>query len=271
LGRIFMWVPVHMSDHYYDPHKEYCGLYLVSKIELPDFGPTSELIRIFNKRNISLLSINSHRVGDLIYDFVTVDFTGKKKMKNEIRKEIIEKFGDRLQLFECVETGIPGFVYNKKGFPLVFNINDELIQVAAIGVHGWETLFRGLIERYGEGGTVIIWFMGMDMGENSARRVMRLKGQFNCAERIKISLSRLQSLGWGKFEIAECDEDGKKIVIRVRDSLEELVTHDIEGYESNFLRGFLVGLISILFGKACRGTETKCVRKGDEFCEFLIR
>ncbi len=192
-------------------------------------------------------------------------------MKNEIRKEIIEKFGDRLQLFECVETGIPGFVYNKKGFPLVFNINDELIQVAAIGVHGWETLFRGLIERYGEGGTVIIWFMGMDMGENSARRVMRLKGQFNCAERIKISLSRLQSLGWGKFEIAECDEDGKKIVIRVRDSLEELVTHDIEGYESNFLRGFLVGLISILFGKACRGTETKCVRKGDEFCEFLIR
>ncbi len=266
-----MWVPVHLSDHFYDPHRDYCGLYLVSKIELPEFGPTSELINIFNRRNISLLSINSHRKGDLAYDFVIVDLTGKKKMKNEIRKEIVEQFGDRLQLFECVETGIQGFVYNKNGFPLVFNFNDEYTQAAAIGIYGWKTLFQGLIERFGEGGMVIIWFMGMDMGENSARRVMRLKGEFNCFERIRISLSRLQSLGWGKFEIAECNEDGKKIIIRVRDSFEELITSEIEGYESTFLRGYLVGLISILFGKACRGTETKCVRKGDEFCEFLIR
>lgn len=266
-----MWVPVHLSDHYYDPDKEYCGLYLVSKIELPSFGPTSELIKIFNRRNISLLTINSHRKGDLIYDFIIIDLTGKKRLKEEIRKEILDKFGDRLRLFECIETGIPGFVFNKNGFPLVFNFNDEYTPVAAIGIHAWKTLFEGLIERFGAGGSVIIWFMGMDMGENSARRVMRLKGSFSCPDRIKISLSRLQSLGWGKFEIAECDESGKRVVIRVRDNFEELATLDMEDYESNFLRGFLVGLISVLFGKACRGTESKCIKKGDKYCEFVIR
>jgi len=41
-----MWMPVHLSDHYYDPERDYCGLYIVAKIELPEFGPTTELLKI---------------------------------------------------------------------------------------------------------------------------------------------------------------------------------------------------------------------------------
>jgi len=50
---------VHISDHYYDPYKHYCGLYIVSKLKLPEFGPTSELIRIFDERGIVLMSRTS--------------------------------------------------------------------------------------------------------------------------------------------------------------------------------------------------------------------
>lgn len=266
-----MWMPVHISDHYFDQNRNYCGLYVVSKIELPDFGPTSELVKIFDKRGIILITISSHQKDNIAYDFVIVDLTGKKHLKEDIRKEILDKFGKRLLLFECVETGVPGFIYNVKGFPLVFNFSDDYIPMAALSINSWRNLLEGLVDRYGAGGLVIIWHMGNDAGEEKARQIMRLKGDLSCTDRIKIALARLQSFGWGRFEIRECDEDGKRIVIRVYDNFEDLVTKDLKDYQNNFLEGYLVGLISILFGKACRGVEQKCIKKGHKYCEFLIR
>jgi len=84
---------VHLSDHYYDPYKHYCGLYVVSKLKLPEFGPTSELIKIFDERGIILMSITSHQKDGLAYDFVTVDLTLKLDQKDAIEKEIQEVWG----------------------------------------------------------------------------------------------------------------------------------------------------------------------------------
>jgi predicted hydrocarbon binding protein len=266
-----MWMPVHLSDHYYDPAREYCGLYIVAKIELPEFGPTTELLKIFDKCGIVLITITSHQKDLVAYDFIIVDLTGKKHMVKELKKEIKKKFGKRLLLFECTNTGIPGFIYNMRGFPLIFNFNDSYLPMAAMSTTVWRSLFEGLMKRFGSGGSVILWFMGNDAGEGKARSLQNLKGNLSNAERIKIALARLQSFGWGKFELIECDDQGKRVVIRVHDNFEDIVTKDIEGYQNSFIRGFLVGFVCTLFNRACRGIETKCINKGDPFCEFLIR
>lgn len=264
-------MPVHLSDHYYDPGRSYCGLYISSKIVLPDFSPTAEIIRLFNKRGILLLNITSHQKDFVTHDFVIADLTGKEGVKDEIIKEIKESFGDKLIHIECAETGVQGFIYNVKGFPLIFNFSDRLIPVAALSIETWRTLFQGLIKRFGAGGMTLLWFMGNDAGEGKGLDLIKLKGSLTNVDRIKIALARLQSFGWGVFELVECDEKTNKIVIRVKENFEENAAKDIKGYQNSFLRGFLVGLISLLFNSPCRGIETKCVNKGDPYCEFVIR
>ncbi len=192
-------------------------------------------------------------------------------MKDEIIKEIKESFGDRLIHIECAETGVPGFIYNIRGFPLIFNFSDRLIPVATLSIETWRTLFQGLIKRFGAGGMTLLWFMGNDAGEGKGLDLIKLKGSLTNVDRIKIALARLQSFGWGVFELVECDEKANKIVIRVKENFEENATKDIKGYQNSFLRGFLVGLMSVLFNSPCRGIETKCVNKGDPYCEFVIR
>jgi hypothetical protein len=266
-----MWMPVHLSDHYYEKDKQYCGLYVVSKVELPDFSPTAELIRIFNKRGILIVSASIHLVNLTTTDFFIVDLTGKVNLKKSIRKEIIDCLSDRLLLFEFIETGVDGFIYNVKGFPLVFNFSDKYTPMAALGAESWMELLKGLMDRFGESGMVIIYEMGNGAGENKAEELKRLHSSLKCRDLILMALAQLQSFGWGRFEIMSCDEEGKRIRIRIFDDFEDIVTMDMPDYKSSLLRGFLVGLVSKLFYKACRGTIEKCIKMGDEHCEILIR
>ena len=265
-----MQMPIHLADHYYDPNKKYCGLYIVAKMELPAFGPTTELIRIFDKRAIPLLTINSHTKDGNVYNFLMVDLTDKEGAKEEIVEEIKTVFANRLVYFRCIDTGIKGFIYNINGFPLIFNFSNNHSQAAALTASTWKTLIMGIVKRYGVGASVILWYMGNDAGEGKARIMMGLQGLSN-VEMVKIGLARLQSLGWGRFDLIECDELGKRVVIRVFDNFEEMITKELLDYQNSFLKGFLVGLISTIFGKACRGIEVKCVNKGDPYCEFLLR
>lgn len=263
-------MPVHLSDHYYDPDRQYCGLYIVSKVVLPDFSPTAEIIRIFNRRGIYLLNITSHQKDLITHDFVIADLSEKELLKEELEKEIKERLGENLISMECVETGIPGFIYNVKGFPLVFNFSDNFSLAAAMSIDTWKKLFQGLMKRFGAGGLTLLWFMGNDAGEGSGLSLLKLKGPLINVDRVKIALARLQSFGWGLFELVECDEMNNKIIIRVHENFEEIATKEINGYQNSFLRGFLVGLVSTLFNTPCRGIETKCINKGDLYCEFKI-
>ncbi|MEM4214024.1 MAG: hypothetical protein QXZ28_02410, partial [Candidatus Methanomethylicaceae archaeon] len=188
-----MQVPVHLSDHYYESGRSFCGLYIVSKIELPDFSPTAELIKIFNRRGILLLNITSHQKNYVTHDFVIADLTGKEAQKEEILGEIRRIFGHRLVSIECIDTGVPGFIYNVKGFPLIFNFSENYSPVAALSVHTWKTLFQGLIKRFGAGGMTLLWFMGNDAGEGKGLDLVKLKGSLSNVERMKIAFARLQS------------------------------------------------------------------------------
>ncbi|MGQ9759917.1 MAG: V4R domain-containing protein [Candidatus Methanomethylicaceae archaeon] len=264
-------MPVHLSDHYYDPDRNYCGLYIVSKVVLPDFSPTAEMIRIFNRRGILLLNISSHQKDFITYDFVIIDLSEKEHLKEEIEKEIKERFGTNLISMECIETGVPGFIYNINGFPLIFNFSDNLLPAAAMAINTWKMLFQGLMKRFGADGLTLLWFMGNDAGEGNGIELLKLKGTLTNVDRIKIAFARLQSFGWGRFELVECDDKANRIIIRVYDNFEESATKEIKGYQNSFLRGFLVGLISLLFNSPCRGIETSCINKGDPCCEFMIR
>ncbi|MBC7121156.1 MAG: hypothetical protein H5T33_06245 [Candidatus Methanosuratus sp.] len=263
-------MPVHINDIYYDPEKQFCGMYIASKASMPDFDPTIELLNILNKNKVCLLSISSHRSEDVVHNFIILDLTDKSKLKENMIKNIHEIFGSRLVYFECAESGVPGLIYNVNGYPVILNVSGHPMQVAAMTTSGWKNLVIGMIRRYKGDATLMLWNMGNDFGEAHGKFLLEIKN-LSDKNRIMIGLAVLQALGWGKFDLAECDEFGKVVVIRATENFEELITRELLEYENRFLLGFFVGLVSRVFDKACRGTEVKCIKLGDPYCEFLIK
>ncbi|MDI9644702.1 MAG: 4-vinyl reductase [Candidatus Verstraetearchaeota archaeon] len=263
-------MPVHINDIYYEPEKQFCGLYVAAKIAVPDFDPTLELLAVLNESKVCFLSISSHRSNDVVHNFVTLDLTDKPKLKEEIVEKVSEKFGSRLTYLECADSGVPGLIFNVNGYPVILNLSGRPLQVAAMTTTGWKNLVMGMIRRYGADATLMLWNMGSDFGEAHGKILADIRG-LSDRNRIRIGLAVLQALGWGKFELTECDEFGKLVVIRATENFEELITREMLDYENRFLLGFFVGLVSRVFDKACRGTEVKCTKLGDPYCEFVIR
>ncbi len=263
-------MPVHINDIYYDPERQFCGLYIASKISMPDFDPTLELLRILNQNKVCFLSISSHRSEGVVHNFITLDLTENPGLKEELVKRIKEKFGTMLVYLVCADSGVPGLIYNVDGYPVILNVSGHPIQVAAMTTSGWKNLVMGMIRRYKSEATLMLWNMGNDFGEAQGKYLLEMKG-LSDRNRIRIGLAILQALGWGKFELTECDDFGKTVVISAKENFEELITWELLDYENRFLLGFFVGLVSKVFDKACRGTEVKCMKLGDPQCQFVIK
>jgi len=76
-------------------------------------------------------------------------------------------------------------------------------------------------------------------------------------------------LGWGKFSIEENNID--ELVIRVENSFIARGYGNSEVPVCHFLRGYNAGLAEVLKGKNIDAEEVRCVVKGDEFCEFVMK
>jgi predicted hydrocarbon binding protein len=107
------------------------------------------------------------------------------------------------------------------------------------------------------------------MGRESAEAMRSLKAlQLNASNKINIAFIQLQILGWGKYEIEI--PDNKHINIKIYDNFECMVTKDLKGYQSSFMRGMFTGLAALLLDKKVNCAEKKCIRNGDPHCEFAL-
>jgi predicted hydrocarbon binding protein len=88
-----------------------------------------------------------------------------------------------------------------------------------------------------------------------------------------ISLDRIADAGpktWGRYysigsiEVVEYDKGGKYMVIRIR----SLKIHLLY---CQTLLGLLPSIIKMVLGKEVFCEETKCIHRGDEYHEFLLK
>ncbi|QOJ79158.1 hypothetical protein IG193_01470 [Infirmifilum lucidum] len=78
-------------------------------------------------------------------------------------------------------------------------------------------------------------------------------------------------MGYGVLEILEWSDE--KFVARVHDNVECKALAGIEEAESMMIRGMLAGFVAASWGVGMRDvlpSETKCVKRGDPYCEFVI-
>jgi predicted hydrocarbon binding protein len=90
---------------------------------------------------------------------------------------------------------------------------------------------------------------------------------------IKTLQSLFEVYGLGKLEIVNLDNAGKKVTLRIKGSslaLAQLEKGKVKTTVCTLTCGVLAGIFSYIFKKDVDCSETKCIAKGDDICEFMV-
>jgi len=132
---------------------------------------------------------------------------------------------------------------------------------------------EGLSRVFGTGASTILYEMGKELGVNVIRSM-----QEKTKNPIKLSSLGLKHgslLGWGKFQVNAAQLLKMATLRTMKVRVYDCFVAKALGYNGqascHLFRGFLVGTSQTLAGGTCSCEETKCLSKGDPYCEFILR
>jgi predicted hydrocarbon binding protein len=137
-------------------------------------------------------------------------------------------------------------------------------------------IYRAWHERlyriFGTGAATILFEMGRGLGEDA---VKILKKKFNNPSLVPLGLKHALYLGWGEFKVSKTQllkmAFVKSLTIKVERGFIPKAVGDQEEAACHFLRGFFVGAFETYTGEKCSCEETRCMAKGDPYCEFRLK
>ena len=120
-------------------------------------------------------------------------------------------------------------------------------------------------------GSSLVWYMA---GKGAGRSMAKIfKRNLTEEENFEAVLDKIKahyaSWGWGRIERALLREKTGEFIIRIYDNAFAREQHS-QVPSCYFLKGYIEGLIETLTGKHATSEETKCMAKGDHYCEFQI-
>jgi len=158
------------------------------------------------------------------------------------------------------------FIFDDYFFPLVFG--DERAVIFRKEVY--KALFTGLREKFGSAGEAMLYYQGFNVGYALYGNHMSIA----CKETeclIELAKAFCRTLGWAIIDHEKIDMKKGRAKIQVYQNFECEVGKGSEKPYSQFFRGVIAGWFQRFFGKPVEIKETKCIAKGDAYCEFLIR
>ncbi len=250
-GRIFL-IPPNME------------VYGISVLSSGDPKALYEIIEVFKKYDLSIMQIIGStpllEKGTLTTFFL--DFTNSDvnldDIVSEVRKLIfVEK------VFTIKPTG--NLLIDRYHFPLIV-ANERIILLSMSWLKG---LLHTPREKFGEGVEAFFYHQGRILGESVYDSTKDL------AVKDLDTLIRLLELlflayGLGVLKVVKLDLKKPLIIVRIYDSFECSLCERQEKPYSHLLRGILAGFASKVLNMQLTAIETKCIAKGDEFCEFVI-
>lgn len=110
---------------------------------------------------------------------------------------------------------------------------------------------------------------GYTGGSLSAQKYKEIHG-FSDREVLAFMMNMGAEIGWGHFTLDRYDAEEKALRVTVRNSpFAESYGASPDGV-CHLIRGVLGGTASVLFGRDCRASETRCLARGDEHCVFEV-
>ena len=106
-----------------------------------------------------------------------------------------------------------------------------------------------------------------------SRSSQRYKEVFNYSDEeiVAFMCSMGREIGWGDFEVEEFDQQGRELVVIVRNSAFAEAYGSADQGVCHMIRGVMAGMAAGIFGTDVRSDETHCRAKGDDLCRFVVR
>ena len=224
-----------------------------------------KVIKFFEKIYLNYCKVISCSIHSISEDEVQIlAFIGGDGEKlNNLTKILKEEYPE----LSYVKSNVKGFmidVYASKLFIL-----PDVRVVVLLGKE-IKDIIRGFYKKFGESASIFLYYLGFSGGSYLAKMISEktsLNGRKGLIEILKL----IQALGLGKIELVKYDIFPKiDIKIRVYDSIECSAFEKSSKPVSQFVRGYLAGLLAEQTGKEVEVIEEKCIAVGDKYCEFHI-
>ena len=169
---------------------------------------------------------------------------------------------------EVIEPKIRGFIADTS-FPLIIG--------GARAVLLDESALKGLLlkfrERLGTGGEAMLYHIGLDVGKERWRYILRMAEEIGAErfmDKVSIAAEVFRSMGYGIMRIRELREELPHAVLEVWDCIECQLGRPAKRPFSQFIRGLLAGITSVIYEMDMYALETRCIAVGDPHCLFEI-
>jgi predicted hydrocarbon binding protein len=116
----------------------------------------------------------------------------------------------------------------------------------------------------------VLYNAGKEIGEHAAKRLnemFRIEGK----ELIQALAQAGKATGWGITEVNSISMKRHRAKIIVKECFEAAAWRKKPYNVCHWTRGYLAGYMSTVFRKSVEANETKCIARGDSYCEFEIR
>ncbi len=160
-----------------------------------------------------------------------------------------------------------GFVANPYFFPLIFGDERAVIFLK----RGYEGLIKHGRKKLGSGFDAILYLEGYNLGANTFLRWYKELADKSSENLLKMAKTLFQQVGYGIIVIESVNTERAEAIIRIYDNFECELFRGSDKPESHLVRGMIAGWFSQFFNKNVIAIETKCIAKGDPYCEFQIK
>ena len=151
-------------------------------------------------------------------------------------------------------------------FPVMYGDSRAIIMPIVVFQALWDGFERILTD---SGMAVLLYNSGKQTGvmlANCMKQMFKLEGK----DVIRAMAQALRNMGWGVLKIKKINVEYSYALLTMEESFEAMAWKRRPYPVCHWTRGFLAGAMTIQFKKKVEATETKCIAKGDEKCEFEI-
>jgi predicted hydrocarbon binding protein/predicted amino acid-binding ACT domain protein len=263
-------IPLDLSRFTLDPNRRifFTSLTLVNKP-----GALASTLSLLAKHEINILGIISESISkkEVIEVSMFLEVPEKevdaldleRKLRDEINKEKIEVVKE-LKVFEHLK-GFDADVYH---FPLTVGPVRVVVFPLPVLVAMVKNLRTSLNPTAVQ---TILWYMGKEVGSSMKEGHERAFAARDIDSVLALLRADLALLGWSLVEIVNLDEEKRSATLRLFDNWECGMFKGSSEPQSHLIRGLLAGFFSSLFKVEVEAKETKCIAKGDPYCEFEVK
>ena len=229
-------------------------------------GVLADILQVFTSKKVPIVHLDISRPnGSTPIDIIVfADLTGREHLIDDIVRDI-----KLVKLVDYVRYNTPEF----NGLASCNNCYFLTLMRERVVVFR-KTLYKifakRLREELGSGYTAWLYQLGIALGKSAYKSNKELIGE-DFEKLLKIGSVMFEQVGFGKVKIVEADALKGKVVIRISDSFEcELYKGQTNEPSSFLIKGMLKGYFDELIKRDVKIVETKCIAKGDPYCEFVI-